>query len=62
MDWKSYAPAVKVAPVFSREGEKCCIELKDWRGFGMWEKEFPFPEGKGPGNHHSREPNDNMFL
>lgn len=47
MDWKSYAPAVKVAPVFTQEGEKCCIELKDWRGFGMWEKEFPFPEGKG---------------
>lgn len=47
MDWKSYAPEVKVAPVFAREGEKLCIELKDWRAFGMWEGEIPFPDGPG---------------
>ena len=47
MSWKSYAPNIKVVPVFSSEDDKNYIQLNDWRGFGMWEKEFPFPEGNG---------------
>lgn len=47
MEWKTYAPVLNVPPVFSNDGGKLCIELKDWRAFGMWEKEFPFPEGSG---------------
>ena len=47
MSWKSYTPATTVLPVFSEAGDGVSIELKDWRSFGMWEREFPFPAGEG---------------
>ena len=47
MSWKSYTPATTVLPVFSEAGNVVSIELKDWRSFGMWEREFPFPAGEG---------------
>ncbi len=48
MEWKSSSPEIQTIPEFKNSGgnnPRLSISLSDWTGIGIWEKDFPFPEG-----------------
>lgn len=48
MKWKSFSPEIQTIPEFEHSGgsdPRLRISLPDWKGIGIWEKDFPFPEG-----------------